>query len=191
MQRTIKIVTYPRTGSNYLYWLLSTSFGKNIFKSHMFDNSLLNTFIESDYIITVLRDPVDAISSFITMESFYWRNDKNLDEYLKETIPQRIEDYIYFYNTIKNHYNLFLDYKQINIFRNTLVKLVSDETNNEIVNYDNYVDLVKDNKNSYFLRTSKNNEEYNYIREKILKYDLIKCYEIYENCKLLTKNFIN
>lgn len=189
MQKTIKIVTYPRCGSSYLYWLLSTSFGKDILKTHLFDKELINTFSESDYIVTVLRDPIDAISSFITMESFYWRKDQTLEEYLEEKIPTRIFDYVDFYKTIIEIADLILDYKEINIFRNTVVKKISDDTLNKIVNYD-YIDLVKDDKDHYFLRTSLKSEEYMYIKNKIIESDLSDCYNIYNKCKELVTSFI-
>lgn len=180
--KDIAIVTYPRCGSSYLYWLLSTSFGKNVLKTHIYDDDSIKKYKELYYVITVLRNPVDAISSFVTMESFYWRKDRDLNEYLEETIPQRIDDYINFYTAIDKVYNIMLDYQQINIFRGKLLNILSKETDNDIVNF-NYVDLIKDSEKHYFLRSSKKTNEYNYIKNKVLEKDLSKCYEIYNQLK--------
>ena len=80
--KDIAIITYPRCGSTYLYWLLSSTFNIDINKFHLLDDESIKKIKEYKNIISVVRDPKDAISSLITMESFYWRESESLEKYL-------------------------------------------------------------------------------------------------------------
>lgn len=184
MNKNINVLTYPRCGSNYLYWLFYSSFNVNINKDHLIENIKLDN---NNYIVTVLRDPLDALTSIITMESFYWRSkqkNKNnyvdLDNYIFIKLNKRIENYKKFFNLIPQYYNLMLHYDDINTYRENIVKHVSNETKIKIVN-NNYVDLIYDNPSSYFLKSSKTSNEYEIIKEKVYNTDLSECYNIYNN----------
>lgn len=184
MSKNINIYTYPRCGSNYLYWLFYSSFNVNINKDHLIENIKLDN---NNYIVTVLRDPLDALTSIVTMESFYWRgkqknknNYMDLDNYIFITLNKRIENYKKFFNLIPKYYNFMLHYDDINTYREDIVKHVSNETKIKIVN-NNYVDLIYDNPSSYFLKSSKTSNEYEIIKEKIQNTDLSECYNIYNN----------
>ena len=106
MSKKISIYTYPRCGSTYLYWLFYSSFNMELVKDHSIENLKLEKKNGNPYVITVLRNPLDAISSLITMESFYWREKhksyfwmsnrpdktiyKDLDEYIDIKMNERV-----------------------------------------------------------------------------------------------------
>lgn len=204
MNRKISIYTYPRCGSTYLYWLFYSSFNMELVKDHSIENLELEKKNGNPYVITVLRNPLDAISSLITMESFYWREkhqssfwmnnrpDKttyqNLDEYIDIKMTERVDSYKYFFDSISDYYDLMLNYEDINIQRKNIVEFVSNETNTKIINR-NYVDLIYDNPSSYFLRSSKVSGEYEKIFNKVKDNDLSECIDIYNNLLSKCKKF--
>ena len=181
MSKEIAIITYPRCGSTYLYWLLSSRYNLDIKKFHLLSEESILNIEEYKNKISVVRDPNDAIASLITMESFYYRSEQSLDQYLAIKIPERINDYINFYNTAFDQIDIIFKYEQINNYRDKLINFITEKTNFKVVNQ-NYIDIVHDNKKHFFLRTSTKSEEYQYIHDKINDYDLSQCYLVYNKC---------
>jgi hypothetical protein len=179
---SIAVVTYPRTGSTYLSWLLGYSFGKQIDKFHLDKPGQFETLPNYDCTITTIREPVESITSIVAMESMYFRNDQDFDTYTNKTIQFRIEEYVRFYTLAKNNVTLHFDYNIINSKRKELVEYVAKFTDTKIIN-DGYVDIVKDQPSKGFLRTSKSAQDYDKVLSYVLNHDLSKCLEIHNACK--------
>jgi len=208
--RSIHIATSPRTGSTYLWWLFNIAFGggqsggANVFKTHILnespENSISNLprryywkmgkifFKEEDYIVNVLRDPIDTIASMIIQEYFYLENKNDLEEYVVTNVDNRIEGYEFFHNAVPKLCNLILDYEEINIYKDNIVEHVSLETGNKVVN-NNYVDFIKNDSHSQFLKSAKTFDQYQFVKELVSKANFDLSYKIYNNLLKNCKSF--
>lgn len=199
MNKTIHILTYPRCGSVYLTNLLADSFRIPVYKKHLNNTDHVNmmpsayyanleseSFQKDNYIITILRDPVDSITSLCSMENFY---NENYD--IDYHIEKNTEYYITSFKTISKFANLIINFNDINVYKDNIVKFISDETNNKIFNK-KYVSRIIDVPEDKFLKSSKITENYEYIKEKVKLTNLTECYEIYNNlikrCKVFNIN---
>lgn len=182
---SIAVVTYPRTGSTYLSWLLGYSFATQIDKFHLDKPGQLESLSNYDCTITTVRDPIESITSIVAMESVYFRNNEDFDTYTNKTIELRIDEYVRFYTLAQEKIDLHFDYNIINTKRTELVNYISNFTNTKIINT-GYVDLVKDQPSNGFLRTSKTAEDYDKVLSYVLKHDLSTCLEIHNACTKMT-----
>lgn len=182
---SIAVVTYPRSGSTYLAWLFSFSFNKKVDKFHLDQEGELESLKNYKYSIGTVREPVESISSIVSMEALYFRNGEEFDKYTSAMIEKRIKEYINFYTLSLNNIDLLFDYETINSKRNELLYYVSSLTGNNIVNKE-YVDLVKDRPKIGYLRSSKTYDHYELIKEKVLSYDLSDCFIVYNKNKMQT-----
>jgi hypothetical protein len=181
----IAVVTYPRSGSTYLAWLLSLSFNKKIDKFHLDKEGEIDSLVNYDYSISTVRGPIESISSIVTMESFYFRNDQDFESYVDQAITKRIKEYVEFYSNAINLVDVLFDYEVINTQRNELVRYVSKQTNSKILNT-TYLDLVKDEPKNNFLRSSQTSSEYKDIKNMLNNYDLSSCFDVHSEGKRLT-----
>lgn len=177
----LAIVTYPRSGSTYLAWLLGYSFGTQIDKFHLDKPGELESLNNYDFTLTTVREPIESITSIVTMESIYFMGDQDFDEYMDKTIRSRIKQYEDFYTIAQDKISLHFDYNEINTKRKELVDYISTITDTKLMN-SGYVDLVRDQPAKGFLRTSKTAEDYDKVMELVLDYDLSKCLEIHTSC---------
>lgn len=185
MNKNIYLVTYPRCGSSYLFWLFASAFDKEtandkaeIFKSHTINDAKINYLKENNYIISVLRDPIESISSIVAMEYFYFNNNNILDKTINSIVKNKITSYEYFFNNIINFSNILLNYEDINIYRDRIIEYISNETGNKIIKKE-YIDKIRDIPEYAFLKSSKTYEKYNYIKNIVLNNNLEGCYKIY------------
>lgn len=76
-----KIITYPRSGANYLQTLLLNKTGELVPYSHTIDK--INS--ENSIIIGIARDPFESIHSHVTMKKHYYPgqsfNKSYIDQY--------------------------------------------------------------------------------------------------------------
>lgn len=199
MSKEIHLITYPRCGSTYLFELFRESFQKKIYKKHFYTTRKMDlensknedyyndigseSFKKNNYVITVLRNPVDAISSLCAMENFY---NKNADTDLN--IKQYTEYYSYCFKDILKIADLIINFNDIDIHKNNILEYVSNNTDNKIVNK-NYIPEISDVLKDKFLKSSKINKNYEYIREKVNSSDLTACFNIYNKLIVECKNF--
>ncbi len=189
MSKEIHFITYPRCGSTYLSALFKYTFLKEAYKTHFYNTTInesvknkeyyrnagTESFKKEHYIITVLRDPIDAISSLTAMEHFY---NEDKDNNLDFNITRNKEYYILFFTTIPKFADLMLNFEDINKNKDKIIKHVSTETDN-VIFYNNFEPNFSDAKERNFLKSSKTYDQYEYIKEKIVDSDLSRCYEIY------------
>lgn len=199
MKKEIHLITYPRCGSVYLYQLLNHTLQIQSYKTHFYntikndfskdkkyyDNAETESFKKEHYVITVLRNPVDSISSLTAMEHFY-SEDKDND--LDFNIKQNIEYYILFFKTIPKFADLLLNFEDIGKYKDKIIEHISNETNNMIKN-NNFEPDIADIKEQKFLKSSKTYDQYELIKEKVSDSNLFECYEIYNNLIKKCKKF--
>ena len=200
----IHIATSPRTGSTYLWWLLHTSFGSNVYKTHILNESPENSvsnlprryywkvgrifFKEEDYIINVLRDPIDTICSMLIQEYVYLEEDIDLEKYINDNVANRIEGYNFFHSNVPKLCDLILNYEDINLHKHEIVNHVSEATGRKIINTE-YKDFIKDDKNSHFLKSAKIFDQYDFAKEQVSKGNFIASYSIYNKLIKECKKF--
>lgn len=187
MSKEICLITYPRCGSTYLFNIFTESFKKNIFRSHLYTEAQHRHYEKNNYIVTLLRNPLDAISSIVSLEAFYFSNENNFEKIIDFTIKDRIKNYETFFSIVPKFSNLILNYEDINLYKNNIVEYVSDESGNKIIKYD-YNCFIEDNSEAKFLKSSQNYDRYEYIKQKVFDSDLTKSFNIYNNliteCKI-------
>jgi len=166
----IAIVTYPRSGANYLSNLILNNCRQDIKYFHIPENP-------DCFIITIARDPFESIHSHVTMRKHYHPDEEYYKKYNNE--------YKDMYNFLYENANLIIKYEDlINFPEMVLLKICSD-TGLEINQLDIPLPMPVDNKENTYLRSSKTSSEYKNEHFKIE--DIADCYEPYN--KLLSKAF--
>lgn len=211
-KKSIHIVSYPRSGSSYMTGLLSVLFNisydndNKIFKNHLFKNedcdkyadAKSENFKKNNFVISILRDPIDTFASILCQELFFDKN--NIDDLFLNKIINRLSSesliigYESFWKYTSTFSDLILNYDDINIYRDSIVEYISNNTGYTIKRMSNgslfWDDLnVKDQIELKFLRSTKNHSEYNSIKEKLKTIDLYECYKIYNDLLPKCKSF--
>lgn len=179
----LKIVTYPRSGSNFLFHYLKNTTDFNITKTH-------DKVFNNKNIITIIRDPFDSISSMITMQY------KDLEEYTHNyqfACDARIQQYESFYNYILQNIDFIIDFNDIENKIDKVSNLICKKFDG---NKTNKIEEI--NKFDWFkktatledgnIATSKTHQHYDLSRESLRTYSLSKCYKLYNEA--LSKSII-
>lgn len=162
-----KIVTYPRSGANYLQNLLINNTGKKIEYFHEHDQ-----FIKSDKtIISIARDPFDSIHSNFTMRKHYFPEEEFNNLY--------ISHYIDIYTTSYEKSDIVIDYNDLISHPMIVVAKIC-----ELLEIQQYLDkkdteFLADNKKYNYLVSSKTSKEYDKKHFDIE--DITDCYAPYKN----------
>lgn len=176
----LSIVTYPRSGKNWLTWYVKTNTDLKTNFTHYFyvdkddEDYELYQKVFSRPIITIVRDPIECLSSIETME--------------KEVRTQeRIESYIEHYEFFLNNETTFFLFEDL---KNNTDKIMShickkfsgnlNIVNNSFKDYQYWHLATQDYRK---LISSKNNENYIKNLEKVKKIDLSEHYRLYNLAK--------
>ena len=175
--RTVFCVTYPRHGSHFLRENLTQEVDKfNIVFQHGFD---VNDISEDSIILTVIRNPVDAITSkIISGLEINQSHDDNNDVFFAE---ERIED------NLSRVINSYIDtYHKLSTYKKLMVVDFSTFETNPWWAFNYIFKSLGSNKelNTFimpesdenFIATSKNNPYYQYC------YNEVKNHEGIDNC---------
>lgn len=186
---SILIATYPRSGSSYLQAYLSIFFSEYIDSTHLNKGNDAEDISKHSTIVTVVRNPIDSITSIVSMETHYNKEYRSMlinnSKMFKETICQkRIKEYADFYSKITDYATVFIDYEQLDKNIKVLANLLSKIENKKSSNNE-YFDVVKDTPSQKFLRTSTKSELYNDIKNIIVESNLTSCNEVYEAARSL------
>lgn len=163
----VQILTYPRSGANYLKFLLFNYSAQYIKVFHNEKN--LN-----GKIITIARNPFDSIHSSITMAKHYD---------LKESFSNiYVDEYINIYKFLYKNADVVINYEDLVKFPEKVAKKVCN-----ILKFSKlsplYPITLKDNKDYYYLVSSKTSARYTEKNFNIE--DISDCYNPYK--KLLSK----
>jgi hypothetical protein len=171
--KELVLTTYFRSGSNFVTHYITETTDIKIIKTH-------RKIFNNKNIFTIVRDPLDSISSMITMENsngYDILNDK--DRY-----NDRIKEYENFYIYLLENINFIVNFNsienKIEEISNLLCETFGGNKTNKI-NENNKFEWFK--KTAKFkdgsIPTSKNNIQYDFLRESLKEYDLSECYKLY------------
>lgn len=176
----ISMVTYPRSGKNWLYWYISNNTNLKINFTHYFDfddsdeDYELYKKIFSDSIITMVRDPIECIASINTMEK-------------SVRVQERIDSYIDHYKFVLKNAKMFFLFEDLKSNTNKIVSHICEEFNGTMnvvsESFDDYKEWHLKTQDSRKLVSSKNDEEYRKNVELVKGLDLSEHYKLYNLAK--------
>jgi hypothetical protein len=179
LNREYSIVTAPRVGSYYLQDRILQHTGIYIKKYHN---------VKDNKMITIARDPVEMLTSKLSMTAFYDKNNetlnhirnskentKDLDAYLDSLSKANLDTNFY----------IVIDYRDLIDEPLKTTKSVANMLNLPIVSEKYKEGNIKDRSENSHLVTSKNVSDYEEIKSYVEQLDLSKLYDLYN--KALTK----
>lgn len=101
------LLTFPRTGSHYFDKLVYEKAGISIDKSHSINRVFDKDSNKQKTIITIVRDPIDTISSYLTLQEQGY-GDTNL-----ERIEETITNYVFMYRFLYDYADCIIDFKDL------------------------------------------------------------------------------
>lgn len=101
------LLTFPRTGSHYLDKLIYEEAGISIDKSHSINRIFDKDSNKQKTIITIVRDPIDAISSYLTLQ------EKDFGETNLERIEETITNYVLMHNFLYEYADCIIDFRDL------------------------------------------------------------------------------
>jgi hypothetical protein len=180
-ENKISILTYPRSGRHWLYWYINTNTDLKANFTH-YDareeedlNDTVYKKMLSDPIITVVRNPIDSISSINTMEKngmFVFRMQQYIDHY--NFVLKNASMFFYFEDVINNTSKVV----------NRICKEFSGNLDIKTESYEDYSRWYSETQNPFKLITSKNNLEYSKNMDYTKDLDLSEHYRLYGLAKL-------
>jgi len=167
----VTIITYPRSGANYLSNLLLNNCRQDIKYFHIPENP-------DRFIITVVRDPFQSIHSHVTMRKHY-----HPDEGYSKRYNEEYKDMC---NFLYENADIVIGYEDLIEFPEKVLSKICTDLKFEINPLEIYVPIAEDNKENTYLRSSKTSHKY---KEKHFAVeDIEDCYDPYR--KLLLKKII-
>jgi hypothetical protein len=176
------LVTFPRSGSHYFEKLIYEKEGINIEKSHSIDLLFDENNNKKRKIITIVRDPKDSITSFISLEEQRGRRTlffQNL------RIHQMMSEYITTNNFLYEYADYVIDFNDLLIHPDLVIKKIIEllEINKE--DYKNF-NTTKDEYSKTYAPSSKNLSSYD--KNILYNFDMGLCYFYYN--KMLERKII-
>jgi len=179
--KNISVLTYPRSGRHWLYWYINSNTDLNANFAH-YDareeedlNDTIYKKMLSDPIITVVRNPLDSLSSINTME----KNGMFL---------YRMQQYIDHYNFVLKNASMFFYFDDVIYNTSKVVNSICKEFNGTLdiktESYEDYSKWYSKTQNPFKLITSKNDLEYRKNIDHIKQLDLSEHYRLYSLAKL-------
>lgn len=177
-------ITYPRHGLHFLKENLTNHIdGIDIYFQHEFIHHGGDTVGNDDLILTVVRNPVDAITSkIIAGLEIHGRGERNPDfDSVKKTIQEKskqyIDSYVEMYYNLNSYKNLLVvDFEgfiksPLYVFQYILFNLKVDKS------FDKFI-MPESNDN--FVASSKGNEFYDYCHQTVSRHkDINKAFDAY------------
>jgi myo-inositol-hexaphosphate 3-phosphohydrolase len=182
----ITMLTYPRSGKHWLYWYINTNTDLKVNFTH-YDvkeaedpEEILYQKILSDPIITIVRNPVDCISSVNTMEKnglAWYRPDQYLDHY----------------NFVLKKASIFFSFEDLANNTGKIVEHICKEfngnTNFVTDSVQDYSDWYSKTQSSFKLISSKADIDYKSHLDYVKQMDLSEHYRLYSLAKLKCISF--
>lgn len=175
VSKEYSICTLPRVGSFYLQDRILQHTGIYIKKYHS---------VKDNKMITILRDPIDMLTSKIAMTVFY--DKESLDD-IKNGVSKDLQEYIDGIAKINRDFHIIIDYQDLISKPFETTQAVANIMNLPIIARE-YKDQVKEYPEYSHLISSKKATEYEEIREYVDKMDLSVLHEFYN--KYITKSIV-
>lgn len=165
------MITYPRSGANYLQNLLLNKTGELVTYSHTID--LINS--DNSVIISIARDPFDSIHSHVTMKKHYYP-----DQLFNKSYTDQYKD---IYDFSYENAEIIIDYNDLIKSPQEVLEKVCSILGLAEQAGDKPMQTLADNKKFDYLVTSRISSLY---KEKHFEIeDIQDCYDPYK--KLLSK----
>jgi hypothetical protein len=184
----IALITNYRSGGTFLSYQLERCTDEEIRFIHpnIYDGEY--TYLNHNT-ITILRNPVDALSSVVSMqysevwgEDVYWYIDRNIDYYVK------------CYKYFKDNIDLFIDYDDLLTYPQETFDMICssfniNKTKNKLLLQEEYESWHLKNLVSWKMVSSKKMSNNYFNVKKVLtdEIDLSECYALYEELMLKVK----
>lgn len=175
------LLTYPRSGSHFfddtLYENENIHFTRSHYINEIFDKN--NNKIKT--VITISRDPVDSISSYLALYNGYGLHPEGHDFIILE----KITEYILMYSFLLEHADYVIDFNDLTTYPESVIKKILKLLNIDKSKHDNFNrDVIPKYKS--FVPSSKSLPKYS--KNILDDFDLDLCYYYYY--KLLEKKII-
>jgi hypothetical protein len=184
------LITYPRTGSHFIYAYLRQLTGFEIKKSHF------PRWSGDKKVITVIRDPEETLKSCFTMHkdgalardpNYDWETAKH------DAIITNVNGYILFFEYMAENADVIIDYKTLIDDPYRVCKFLAEYLGLNIAEEEEYIQVLEDavasdrpKGSDHYLVSSKTSKYYESMDISWL--DLSKHYDIYH--KVLSKKTI-
>ena len=185
-ENNISMVTYPRSGRHWLAWYINNNTDLKVNFTH-YDKKegedlteILYQKMLSDPIITIVRNPVDCLSSINTMEKnglFFYR----------------AQQYIDHYNFVLQNSSMFFKFEDLKHNTNNIVETICKTFNGNMEikseSFGDYEAWYKKTQNPFKIISSKNEADYIGHLDYIKQMDLSEHYRLYSLARSKCINF--
>jgi len=163
------IVTIPRTGSHYLQDRIEQHTGVYVKRSHELQNNKM---------ITVIRDPIDFLSSYVAMDALYFKGG-SIDDFLSSPSRYCFSDWFTENDMgIVDNFEIIIKYESLIDSPLETVKKIADKMSIEVIE-NRYKNNIVDQTYRNHVVSSKNIKGYEKIKQIVKEQDLSRNYEIY------------
>ena len=163
------IVTIPRTGSHYLQDRIEQHTGVYVKRSHELQNNKM---------ITVIRDPIDFLSSYVAMDALYYKGGR-LDHFLSSPSSYCFSDWFTKNDMdIVDNFDIIVKYESLIESPLETVKKIAEKMSIEVTE-ERYKNNIVDRPYMNHVVSSKKVNGYDTIRKVIEEQDLSRTYEVY------------
>lgn len=179
INKEYSICTIPRVGSFYLQDRILQHTGVYVKKYHSFKDNKM---------ITIIRDPIDMLTSKLAMTAFYDKNNETIDHIRnKQENTKDLDLYIDSLDKVKNAkaFDIIIDYNDLILYPFETTKSVANIMNISIITQDYKENLIREYPENSHLISSKKVKEYNEIKAYVEKLDLSSLYDSYNKALTL------
>jgi hypothetical protein len=170
------IVTLPRVGSHYIQDRILQHTGLLV-KRHL--------SLQDNKMITIVRDPVEVLTSDLTRKCFYDTSNSTLSMITNDILrTESLNCYAKYFTGIDDmdvidRFYTIIDYRNLTEFPFETTKALAKKMNVEVINEKYENGHIKDNPNDRHIVSSKNVKEYDMIKKYVESTDLSKVYDVY------------
>jgi hypothetical protein len=175
------LLTYPRSGSHYFDDMLYEEEKIHFTKSHYLDQLFDSDGNKRRTIITIARDPLDSISSYLAINDYRYSFEDEREFLIKE----KIAEYVLMYSFLYYNADYFIDFNDLIKYPKPVIKRILGLLNIDKNTY-NCFDESDIEKYKGFKPSSKSLSSYD--RGMLDGFDLSLCYYYYY--KLLENKII-
>ena len=173
VSKEYSICTLPRVGSFYLQDRILQHTGIYIKKYHSFKDNKM---------ITVVRDPIDMLTSKLAMTAFYDKNNETIDHIRnKKENTNDLDIYLDGLNKIETaeHFYTVIDYNDLIKYPFETTVAIANIINLPIISNYYKENTIREYPENVHLISSKKVAEYEEIKSYVEKLDLSKLYNFY------------